>query len=273
MVKTVTSKATSQLWQRWHPWIVVGVVSFLLLLIRFVGFEPQLRKWLETGIQPLSLVGAELTFVAKGPVETFLQTRKLQYRVRDIEVRYAELLTEVGELQQLQAENEALRAMIENTDRELAPTIVAAPITAFGSTYLAAGSEAGVSPGDPVLVGRVLLGTVAEVSPMQSQVLLLRQPQDQPVLAQTGNGATGLVTGDGRRVLLTEIENQESELAGEVVTTVGQPGVPPNLLIGQVVSVLDDPTASSQQAVIDQAISFYDSSLVEIRPQNQSKNE
>lgn len=266
MAVRVTRFSNVHLRRRITPWLVVGSTAFVLLLLRFIGFEVYLQASLERFFQPFAVTAAQSTAALLAPSEAIFRTQQLQYRLRDLEGRYAELLSQVNELEQLRSENQALRSMIENTDRSLAPTVLAAPITAYGSSFIGIGAEEGVVVGDPVLLGNVLLGRVSEVSWRQSQVMLLSQPQTTPVVVQTESGLTGLVTGDGRRVLLTELETNSTIELGSVVRTVGQPQIAPGLTIGQVVSVLENEAAGTQQAVLDQGVSFFDTTLVEVRP-------
>jgi cell shape-determining protein MreC len=87
----------------------------------------------------------------------------------------------------------------------------------------------------------------------------------KPVLAKTVGGTMGLVRGDGRKILLTEVTQTLPLAIGELVVTVGQLQIEQNLVIGRVTSIQNDPANSVKQAVIEQLTSFFEVSLVEIR--------
>ena len=46
--------------------------------------------------------------------------------------------------------------------------------------------------------------------------------------------------------------------------TSGQPGIPPGQFVGVVASIEDNPAAATQTVILDQLVSFYQTSLVEL---------
>ena len=54
-------------------------------------------------------------------------------------------------------------------------------------------------------------------------------------------------------------------IVGERVLTLGQPGVPSNLYVGSIQNLLTKSADPVQSAVLEQYVSFYEASLVEVR--------
>jgi hypothetical protein len=86
------------------------------------------------------------------------------------------------------------------------------------------------------------------------------------IVAETANGVRGLVKGNGRDVLLTEVASATDLTRGELVYTVGQTGVQRGLLLGRISYVVEqNPSQATLTARLEQLVNFYEVSLVEIR--------
>jgi cell shape-determining protein MreC len=189
--------------------------------------------------------------------------------VRDLERRHALVLAQLSELDQLKEENQALKSLLGSSGvggsgALLERRSIAVPLSSLVAPMVAAGFEDGVAVGSVVTAEMTLVGIVREVSARQARVDLLTSPLERPILARTESGAQGLVVGDGRRILLTEVSRQAELNPGERVVTVGQEGIGRNILIGTIRSVENRPSAPTQTAFIDQYISFYEAVIVEI---------
>lgn len=126
--------------------------------------------------------------------------------------------------------------------------IVAAQVVAYGATQdysrtvtLDAGSRDGVRRGMTVLAGRGLVGTIADVGPTTSTVVLISDPNSRVGSRTAETLHIGVVLGDGEsaRLRLQFLVDAEPEVGQRVVTrgsVNGRPyvaGVP----IGRIVSV------------------------------------
>jgi len=132
---------------------------------------------------------------------------------------------------------------------------------------LAIGSDSGLQVGSLVLGEGNLLGIVEEVSQQQARVLLLKNMLEQGIVAKTESGVMGIVKGDGRNILLTEVASEETLNLRERVVTVGQEGIPPDIFIGRIISLKEiNPAKSTQEAILQQDVNFYELSLVEVQP-------
>jgi cell shape-determining protein MreC len=194
-----------------------------------------------------------------------LKLPKSIQRIQNLELRLAEVSVSLAELATLRRENEELRFLLGNTDQAAQRRVITSPIIAFARPAVAVGSANGVEIGSVVLSRGILLGQVSKVSSHEAEVTLLSAVDAKPVLAKTVGGTMGLVRGDGRKILLTEVTQTLPLAIGELVVTVGQLQIEQNLVIGRVTSIQNDPANSVKQAVIEQLTSFFEVSLVEIR--------
>jgi cell shape-determining protein MreC len=249
-------------------WFQALVISVVVLVLEWVGLLSPL-KWLgEVLISPLQrggvVVGQTLVFPLKMASASWDGARRIQ----ELEQRYAEMAAKVGTLEGVSKENEELRKMVGVRAGGGSPIAIGAPIISLASPAIAlpATTEAGnVTPGAPVLVSDTLMGVIQEVGERQSKVDLLIAPTGPKVLARTESGVEGIVVGDGQRPLLTEVPLDEPVLQGERVVTVGQDRIPGSLFIGRVIKVEVNPNATTQVIYLDQAVSFFDASVVEVR--------
>jgi rod shape-determining protein MreC len=248
-----------------NEWLVGGCLVVCLWLAEFVGVTQPLQRLVQTAVHPLQFGARQVAQAFVAPVRYGWSLQKAQRRILDLEQRYAESSALLGEMDSLQAENEALRKMIQATDTRLTQRVITTPILSYGHPLVAGGRLDGIQPGQLVLVEQTLMGVITEVSENQSQVALLFQEQTQPLVAKTESGVQGLVKGDGKRVVLTEIPVESQVKEGERVVTAGQEGIPGDVFIGRVVTVQANPQASTQTAVIEQIVSFYATQIVEVR--------
>lgn len=197
------------------------------------------------------------------PVKSLTTTSQLSAELHQTQRQYAQALSVITELETLREENVRLRELA-GVDAGSAPGLVARPVVSLASPLIQAGYQQGVESGAMVKVEGVLVGIVGDVSANQSQVTLLSQRDAPMILATTESDVQGVVTGDGRNVVLTHVLPEDPLVPGERVLTVGQVGVGPRVLIGSVGAIKDEPTAGFKTAIINQHVSFYTSFLVEV---------
>jgi cell shape-determining protein MreC len=224
---------------------VVGLVSR--------GVEPVRQLW----VGGLSLIYRTGDSLQKLP--------KAAQRIQDLELRLAEASAALAELETLRKENQELKFLLGNSDLRGERGVITSPVIAFSQPAIAAGQSAGIQQGAVVLSRNTLLGQVAEVHPHQSSVTLLSEKNAQPILAKTESGVRGLIMGDGRKVVFTEVAKQDVLTMGERIVTMGQPQIEQDLPIGKIIKINDDPTASIKSAIVEQYVSFFETPLVEVR--------
>ncbi len=240
--------------------VVAGIWFF-----EWLGMTTNLTVFLGWLANPLLTTSHQLVMTAAWPYQILRTSHRAARRIQDLELKYAVSQAQLSDLAALQAENQALRALLESSTRASGSGVVAAPIVSLTDPAIAAGSEAGVKPGYLVTASGTLLGIVQATGPYQSEISLLSQRDGVLIVARTETGVEGLIKGDGRRVLLTEVPLDQPLEVGQKLVTVGQIGVTPQLFIGQIQSIKADPTAATQVAVVDQLVSFYQTVIVEVQ--------
>ena len=252
-------------YQKVGRYFLIIVVLVFIFLLDFLGLLalPNLRRlainWQAANYRAIS------TLVR--PVTQLKEFWQLRQRLEDLEYRYREASVQLTELAALREENQALRALLENSDRALSKNLITKPISSFAKPVLAIGSDSGLQVGSLVLGEGNLLGIVEEVSQQQARVLLLINMLEQGIVAKTECGVMGIVKGDGRNILLTEVASEETLNLRERVVTVGQEGIPPDIFIGRIISLKEiNPAKSTQEAILQQDVNFYELSLVEVQP-------
>lgn len=240
--------------------LVIGVGLF-----EFLGLLEPMKSLGQKLTIPFLETNSKIVTVLAQPYRNLKISRKAVRRVQDLEIKYAEVSAQLGELEALRAENKELRNLLENSDRKLQKTVLSAPIISLAQPSISVGMADGVNQGNIVIGSQTLLGTVSRVYENQSEVGLLSHLNSQPILAKTESGVQGLIIGDGKRVLLSEIPIDEEIKINDRVVTLGQKGVPRDIFIGRVRSIEREPHSSVQVAVIEQFVSFYEILVVEIR--------
>lgn len=245
-------------------YLVALLAIFILFFLQFLnllnlsGPTTVANKWKQKNLQLLQKINA--------PFRRISMLWKLTARLEDLQYRYSEAAAGLIKIKSLEQENQELRKLLENTDRSYRQVIITAPVVSFAQSFVAAGSQSGVKPGSAVLYKDTLLGLIDQVEDRQSSVLLSSKLNDFYILAETETGAKGIMKGNGREILLTEIKNEEPIEVGQLVFTSSQLGIEKGLLIGRVARVLTDNQALAvKTAIIEQLVSFYEASLVEIK--------
>lgn len=181
--------------------------------------------------------------------------------------RYAEVLVRVSVLETVEAENRLLRQALDAQlpDQQQLHRVLVAPVLTADGTYVAVGNQDGVQKGALVLAQGVLVGFVEHQTAHQSRVLPVQQrPADEPILVKTERGASGLVNGVGKQIVLREVARDSELVKGDRVLTAGQEGIQAGLVLGTIRSIENRPSAPTLSAVVDQPTSLYEVALVEI---------
>ena len=200
------------------------------------------------------------------PFKKIASLWRLTSRLEDLQYRYSETAAALVQVKTLEQENQELRKLLENSDRSYRQVIITAPVISFAQSFIAIGKQSGVKPGSAVLYKNTLLGLVDQVEDKQSSVLLLSKLNDFYILAETEMGTKGIIKGNGREILLTEVTNDQQLEIGQLVFTSSQLNIEKGLLIGRIARVIDGNQALAvKTAVVEQLVNFYEASLVEVK--------
>jgi len=246
-------------------YLVLTALLVFIFLLDFLGFLT-LRSW-RSVVANWQARNYQILLNLTQPVSKLRQFWQLRQKLEDLEYRYRESSVQLSELEALREENQALKKLLENTDRGLEKNLIVRPISSFAKPVLAIGNDSGVQLGSVVLGEGSLLGIIEEFSHQQARVLLLKDMFDQGVVAKTESGVRGLVRGDGKNVLLVEVASEATLNLRERVLTAGQEGIAADIYIGRIASLKDlDSAKSTQEAILQQDVNFHELSLVEVQP-------
>lgn len=188
----------------------------------------------------------------------------LRQRNAELEAELARLQTQVIELQQKATETEILSALVDfaranpEYDYKGATVIGRDPSPFFRYIIINIGSNDGVLPGMQVVTDQGLIGRVNAVIAEAARVQLITDPGSVVNVSLPASDTEAILVGSVTGDLSLDMIPQESPIqAGDVVLTSGLGGgYPPNLLVGQVVSVRKLDYELFQQASIQPNVDF-----------------
>lgn len=245
------------------------VIAFLLVLSIFVlhrvGWSDLALNSLQSVTTPMSGFFAQTLFFIEQPLYAVSNLFNSSAELSILKVQYAQSMADLSEMDRLMAENQQLRAMIENRHLAFAERIITSPIVSYAYPAVAAGETQGAHEGALVVVADTMIGRVAEVQSTQSRIELLSSVDAEPVLAVTESGQQGLLEGNGKGVVLTQLPPDAEVKIGERLVSVGQAGVKPGVFLGIVAGEHEAPSAPTKTLPIDQLVSFYTTGLVELQ--------
>lgn len=240
--------------------VVVTVVLLLVVTELFAG----IRDGVLRGTAPVRNIATSVVSVATLPFKVFFSGVEKQERLLQLSNQVSQMEARIAALEYVEQENKALRELLENSDRTLDQTYITTPIVSLSYPAIAAGSADGMTVGRAVVLSGTVVGMISDVSMHQSQVTLLSSTHLKPLLVRTESGVEAIIQGDGRSVLMRHIPREVTLVEGERVFTKGQEGIRKNMFVGRVGRVSADPSAPTQEATIEQYVSFFDATLVEV---------
>lgn len=239
-------------------------VVLLLLAIEFFG----LSKLIENLLQPFFITAqtkvSRFIDVVESPFFYFRRAVNSARKVQMLEYRYSESLAQLSDLDRLKKENEELRALLENSDRKARDTVITSSVVSNLGPTIGVGKMDGVEEGDLVFVAQTLVGRVSRVEEHFSRIDLVFQRDFEPLVVQTSQGYRGLVRGDGKRAIITEISANEIPEIESRVVTVGQLGIESGLFVGQIGQDISNPSDPIRTYVVNQYVDFYQAGVVEV---------
>jgi len=245
-------------------WLVALVLAGFIFLFELTGILQPVRNLMVKFTQPLEQQGAQLAQGLLMPVKIVKAQYKAYLRIQDLELRLAESQAQVGHLSALLAQKEYLANLLTEVDLKLGEEYLVVPVIGFNQPMIGLGKQK-AQLGNPVLVANTVVGLISKIGNDQAEVRLLAQSFAPTLLVKTETGVKGIIQGDGKRVILSEISREDELIVGERVLTLGQPGVPSNLYVGSIQNLLTKSADPVQSAVLEQYVSFYEASLVEVR--------
>ena len=250
-------------------WLIVIGTGLFLVLLGATGISETFTKWGYRHLQPLLQFNVRVmtdVYQSTNNIRTLKTTAR---RVQDLELKLAHAQAQLSQLDQLQAENSELRQLLNSSDRSLNQVTITRPIVSLAQPAIffdqSFGEQSLVRVGAPVLVKETLVGLVAKIEANLAYISLLWQEETPLILVETQTGVQGILRGNGKYVLLTEVPTDQELIIGERVATTGQEGIEQGLYVGEIQSIQSGHSAAVKTAIIQQYVSFYETTLVEVR--------
>lgn len=246
----MVERSQKDVW-RLAPW-----AAGALLLVNFVFMaynartddQMVVRTWAQAFANFVQSPVSSIKDSVNGFFGSFYSMRTAVTENEELRARVLQLETEARESQNLNTENEKLRALLdfrEDSKYKIVPARVIArdPSTWFDMATINRGSLDGVKLNMPVVTNEGLAGRVIAVSPITAQFILLpdEKSASAAVVGEIGaSNALGVVRGTGEKGVLEMryVPGYEKVEAGNVVFTSGQDGIfPAGLKIGEIIEV------------------------------------
>ena len=188
----------------------------------------------------------------------------LQQSNTELEAEVARLQTQVIDLQQQVTETNILSALVDfaranpEYSYKAASVIGRDPSPFLRYVIVNVGSNEGVLPGMPVVTDKGLVGRVDAVIAEAARVQLVTDAASAVDVRLQASNTEAMLEGSVTGELSLNMISQDAVIqAGDVVLTSGLGGTyPPNLLVGQVVSIRKLQSELFQQAAIQPNVDF-----------------
>lgn len=226
------------IWEKDWVFIPVGIV--LVICLYLLNSFYKIPSWQQKSLTKLLSLQAGVT-------HTFLSTTQLFD------------LSRAQQIDELKLQNQMLRQALLNQQMASSYQILSYPFCLISTNNGAAPKLGAMVTADGALLGMISRSTV-----YAAKVKLLNQTDGVPILAITDSGVSGLVVGDGQKVVLTQVPNTIEIKLGEKVTTLGQLEIKPGLLLGFIGESLGEPTDPTRKYVINQPLNFNKLTEVEV---------
>lgn len=247
----------------WHNLGALAITGGLLIA-EYVGVGSVMRRVTEQALSPFLSVGYTLVMGVEYPFRMLYTAVGSNQKIRELESNYADAVSQLYQLEGVAAENRELRALLEDTDRSANQVLIARPVFSQARSAIDVGAAENIRIGQVVLVRNTAVGLVSEVSERFSLVTLLADVREQSLVVSTRSGHRGLIKGDNKHILLTELPSDADVQIGEPVVTLGQPGVPRDIFVGTIVRDITRDESPTKTFVIEQNVSFAEARVVEL---------
>ena len=238
------------------PLLVFLVFAILILLSN--NFPP--LRFISGAVQNIFRAPKSLIYGLKTGDTDNLQVKKLKEE-------NAKLVQKLIDYESLRRDNEALRSQFESTETRKYK-LLPARILGFSGSFASPTSlviDRGVSDGIKVnmsvLMQNNLIGKIARVEASYSQVLLPVNGAFTTLAKTSDTNAAGIARGNDDFILLDRVSINDTLNSGSIVLTAGGIdekgiGIPPDLIIGKIVSVNRSVSLPFQTAKVESSIKF-----------------
>jgi rod shape-determining protein MreC len=212
---------------------------------------------------PFARASTAIASFAENNINTLMNANRHKRENEELRQQLSDLHRQLVEIDELLVENELLRDMLniseENPDFEWARNTAAIRSwnsnDVFGGFTINRGSNDGISEHDLVVTGVGVVGIVREVAPHFARVSTVISTETNIGVVSTRSNITGILQNDivnAREglVRVSYIEKDADLVEGDLIITRGSGMFPANQVVGEVVSVYDDPNGMSMHALV-----------------------
>lgn len=245
--------------------LVFFVFAIILILLEKNSYLTFLHEF---GQKFFSPVRTNLIHIAKGAsgIISFASSGKMQEKILQLEALNAQLYSEAANVRALEEENMESRRLLGSNLPGSWKFNAGKVIWALGdSLYITADPlpEPGVTVIYTQDTGQVPIGVYvgrvnSNVGGEREVILPTNQNSKIPAIVRDAKTrdrrAGGILLGRGGAVILDQVLTGESLNVGDLVLTSGEAGVPPELLVGFIESVLDSKNTAVRQAEVKLAV-------------------
>lgn len=248
----MVERSQKEVWKM-TPWLVILLLLGNFLLMAFDARELTsgqrvIRVWTQVLADFVQSPVTSLTASASNYFSSIANLRSAQSENDTLKQQVQELQVELKGKEELSAENERLRALLDLKEKSKYKVLTARiigrdPSVWFDSSIINRGSLDGVKLNMPVVTDGGLVGRVTAVSPLTSQVDLITRDKSGvgAVVGEiAGSNALGVVVGTSKRDLveMRYVSGSIDVQPGQIIYTTGQDGIyPAGLKIGEIVEV------------------------------------
>lgn len=169
----------------------------------------------------------------------------------NLEQRVAELTVDSERLTALEKENTALRDQMGVTSPNTYTLIPANVIGLERYLIVDKGAFNNVKKGMVVLSKNIYIGTIFDVKPTSSRVLLPSDPDSLLSVQTSKTGVKGILVGQfGSAMQLTKVVQQDELKVNDTIITSGEGGIPKGFIIGTIGSIEKKENELFQSAII-----------------------
>jgi rod shape-determining protein MreC len=261
----MAERSQKDVW-RLTPWLVIALLLVNFVLMAFDAREITsgqrvIRAWTQT---VADFVQSPVTTVSSSISNYFIsisQLRSAQDENSLLRQRVQELEVQLQQKQDLSAENSRLLSLLDLKERSQYKVLNARiigrdPSKWFDSSIINRGSLDGVTLNMPVVTEGGVVGRVAAVSPLTSQVDLLTRKGSGigAVVGQIGeSGAIGVVVGtsDSEVLEMKYVSGNIDVQVGQSIFTTGQDDIyPAGLKVGEIVGVISGSATTPHRILV-----------------------
>lgn len=235
------------------------VTLIVLSAIFFVLEATGILNFFSTPLQKVLLPAQIGISKTRNDINVFLGTitniKTLAEKETKTSYENALLTAENAKLKKLETENTALRNQLGAL--KIKPELIVAEIIGQDALVSASkllidkGRNDGVSSGNLVIIGDILIGEIVSLGDSTATVRLLSDSETK-IPVETKNKVGGILKGQfGNKIVLEKVVQGKKLNTGEVVFSSGEADMPKGLVLGKIRKVEVNPSAIFQKAEID----------------------